>query len=149
MAAKERYWNDPERYRAEQKAYRDAMPMDKKRELKRKAYKNRSSAAIEHQREYRREWEKENRIRKEAYRIRSKFNIQTIDEAEALVRRREFGVCDSCGSNPHRRLKHIDHCHVTGKVRGVLCNKCNVSLGLVNDNIDHLEQIIAYLRRHQ
>lgn len=99
---------------------------------------------------YRRVWEKTNRIRKEAYRIRSKFKLATIDEAQRLVEHREAGTCECCGvTGVYRRLMHIDHCHVTGKIRAVLCNKCNTSLGLVNDNQDHLRKLIAYLEAHK
>ena len=40
---------------------------------------------------------------------------------------------------------HIDHCHDTKKVRGLLCSLCNSALGLLKDNIDSLQKAIAYL----
>ena len=43
----------------------------------------------------------------------------------------------------------VDHCHETGKVRKLLCSKCNTSLGLVDENCDILEKMIAYLKAHQ
>ena len=42
----------------------------------------------------------------------------------------------------------IDHCHSTGKVRGLLCMKCNVSLGNVEDNISKLIGLIFYLKKY-
>jgi hypothetical protein len=39
----------------------------------------------------------------------------------------------------------VDHCHTTGKVRGLLCHNCNTALGLVGDNIDTLHKMIEYL----
>lgn len=43
---------------------------------------------------------------------------------------------------------HIDHCHTTGKFRGLLCHKCNGALGLFQDNIRSLKRAIQYLRKH-
>lgn len=57
------------------------------------------------------------------------------------------GVCKICGQEDTtvRACLHIDHCHVTGKVRGLLCHHCNVLLGHSRDNIDILKKAIQYL----
>lgn len=41
--------------------------------------------------------------------------------------------------------KHIDHCHSTGKIRGVICPSCNTALGKFQDNIEILKKAIEYL----
>ncbi len=43
----------------------------------------------------------------------------------------------------------IDHCHVTGKIRELLCQKCNTILGMANDSDEILQEAIKYLRRHK
>jgi Recombination endonuclease VII len=43
---------------------------------------------------------------------------------------------------------YVDHDHKTGKVRGLLCSNCNRSLGLVGDNIQTLQSMIEYLKKH-
>lgn len=54
--------------------------------------------------------------------------------------------CAICGNNfKSNRLTYIDHNHVNGKVRGLLCAKCNALLGTCNDNIDVLSNAISYL----
>jgi hypothetical protein len=49
--------------------------------------------------------------------------------------------------NPKRLA--IDHCHKTGKIRGLLCHKCNVSIGAMHESIEILQSAIAYLKKHQ
>lgn len=43
---------------------------------------------------------------------------------------------------------HVDHCHESGKVRGILCHHCNLMLGNARDNILILQSGIKYLERH-
>jgi hypothetical protein len=43
---------------------------------------------------------------------------------------------------------HVDHCHISGKVRGVLCQNCNLGLGHFHDTPEKLERAAAYLRLH-
>ena len=51
--------------------------------------------------------------------------------------------CAICG-NSDKRL-HVDHDHATGKVRGLLCMECNVSLGKFKDSPELLRKAIVYL----
>lgn len=59
------------------------------------------------------------------------------------------GVCKICSlpqkSNRNERLA-IDHCHETGKVRGLLCDGCNRGIGLLKDDYRILERATSYLR---
>ncbi len=74
-----------------------------------------------------------------------------------IMRDKQNGVCALC-NRPEKRQHAvtgttwdlaIDHCHETGRVRGLLCNACNRGLGLLGDKIDTLEKVLAYLKKHQ
>jgi len=55
------------------------------------------------------------------------------------------GKCAICNSNLSSKIC-VDHNHKTGKVRGLLCNTCNMSLGGFEDNEDLLKKAIKYLK---
>jgi hypothetical protein len=60
-------------------------------------------------------------------------------------------ACEICGKSFEDRNRfrgHFDHDHKTGKFRGWTCLGCNVALGHVNDSIDRLRLLIAYLEKH-
>jgi hypothetical protein len=75
-----------------------------------------------------------------------KYGI-TRQEFDALVAAAGYR-CESCGGQP--RPPHgwcIDHCHDTGEVRGVLCNRCNTGIGMLGDCADGVARALAYLTR--
>lgn len=51
------------------------------------------------------------------------------------------------GKDP--RNPHIDHCHSTGALRGLLCNTCNSSIGKLGDNVAGLMRAVEYLKKNQ
>jgi hypothetical protein len=57
---------------------------------------------------------------------------------------RKCRVCDEPESELAKPLA-IDHCHTSGKIRGVLCNRHNLALGLVADSVEELNRMAAYL----
>ena len=61
------------------------------------------------------------------------------------------GVCAICGCPPSGKRRHlaVDHDHVTGNVRGLLCTKCNTVLGHADDKKEILVAAIAYLELPQ
>jgi hypothetical protein len=65
---------------------------------------------------------------------------------------KQNGSCAICnrtdsGSHCSQRL-FVDHCHVTGKVRGLLCHHCNSALGLFQDSPTLLQTAIDYVHKH-
>jgi Recombination endonuclease VII len=70
-------------------------------------------------------------------------------EYEAMFKKQK-GQCAICGStDPGQRTKRflcVDHNHKTGKVRGLLCHRCNRGLGLLGDSIKVLTKASKYLK---
>ena len=60
------------------------------------------------------------------------------------------GVCAIC-IQPFisNKLTHVDHCHTTGMVRGILCYGCNLGLGHFKDKADLLQRAIGYLGKYR
>lgn len=54
--------------------------------------------------------------------------------------------CAGCLRGFDGTREHVDHCHETGKLRGLLCRECNLTLGFVSDSIETLTRLIAYLK---
>ncbi len=56
------------------------------------------------------------------------------------------GVCAICSrESPDGRRLHIDHCHASGRVRGLLCHDCNRGLGMFKDSQERLAAAVRYL----
>lgn len=72
----------------------------------------------------------------------------TVEEYNQLVKDQN-GVCKLCNRfRPNKRAKRlcVDHDHKTGKIRGLLCDPCNRSLGVLGDTVEQFEQILDYLK---
>lgn len=72
----------------------------------------------------------------------------TREEADRMTEERN-NRCDICGNEPsgkghHPRL-HVDHCHETGRIRGMLCGNCNIAIGHMKEDVEHLKKAIEYL----
>jgi hypothetical protein len=82
---------------------------------------------------------------KSTYNRLRKYGIDG-QQFSSLVERQK-GLCKICkGSLGEGRYTHVDHCHNTGKVRGILCHTCNTKLGWAEK---HLDEIMIYLRQDE
>ena len=74
----------------------------------------------------------------------------SLDKYEEMLKG-QGGVCAICGKdNNHKtqRYLHVDHNHKTGKVRGLLCIRCNTIIGNSKENVDILQRTIEYIYKH-
>lgn len=80
--------------------------------------------------------------------LKHNYGITLQDYELILVN--QGGKCACCGKTPEIQKYRlaVDHNHKTGKIRGLLCRNCNVSLGLVKENKDTLLNMIAYLEKY-
>lgn len=94
-----------------------------------------------------RSWRKANphKVREQKY--KNRYGI-SITEYNSLLKRQEYS-CKICGINSPGRRNYffVDHCHSTGRVRGLLCDNCNKGLGHFKDNISTLKMAIKYIKR--
>lgn len=85
--------------------------------------------------------------RKEELRKFRKYGISEEQYYEMI--RSQGSKCAICSTDePTSKGWQIDHCHSTGKVRGILCHHCNTAIGQFKDNVEHLLSAVEYLRKH-
>jgi hypothetical protein len=76
----------------------------------------------------------------------AQYGITNADK-ERMIEKNHW-LCPICGTDNPGRWWAIDHCHRTGKVRDVICDKCNKMLGLANDDPCRLWSAAMYLVKH-
>lgn len=92
-------------------------------------------------------WYKSNPDRNKNYKLVANYGI-TLDQYNELLKQQNFKckICDNSKSNSKLSTKlFVDHCHISGKIRGLLCDSCNKGLGLFKDNKELLKKSIKYL----
>jgi hypothetical protein len=78
--------------------------------------------------------------------LKNEYGI-TIDDYNQLFINQK-GCCKICNNHQSqlKRQLHVDHCHKTLKVRGLLCQKCNTAIGLFEENIEAINNALIYLK---
>jgi hypothetical protein len=75
--------------------------------------------------------------------LKKSFGI-SVEEYDSMFKS-QGGVCKICNSLNGKRRLNVDHCHSTGKIRGLLCGNCNLGLGNFKDSPMVLAAAMAYL----
>lgn len=82
--------------------------------------------------------------------VKSRFGI-TVDERDDLLAS-QGGRCAACAEatafNGSSVGAHVDHDHATGRVRAVLCHRCNVALGVAKESAARLRALADYVEAH-
>lgn len=128
------YWKNPEQSRKKLMDWHNS-----NKDKKSKAFKN---------------WSTKNKDRLRGTRLLRQYGISNETYIEMFES--QLGLCAICGESQQgitkdgeSRFLCIDHCHSTGKVRELLCARCNAGLGQFKDNPDLLINASKYLIKHQ
>jgi Recombination endonuclease VII len=105
--------------------------------------------------DYARQYRKDNKDKLKCKDLQKNYGI-SLEEYNGMLMSQK-GVCRICGnpekdkhnSSENKRKLAVDHCHRSGKVRGLLCGACNKGLGYFKDNPESLQAAIKYLKDYQ
>ena len=108
-------------------------------------------------------WRKRQRAYQNAYKARHPERVKAYYHKRNVVKKfgltpeqysallsAQGGVCVICGTPPtEKRRLAVDHDHATGKVRGLLCGRCNLTIGALEEDTKLLDRAKAYLLEHR
>lgn len=99
-----------------------------------------------------RAWVRKNLDKHNATRRKSAYGISDVEFRSLFAS--QNGKCALCEfvfpgmqTGDRNASPHVDHCHTTGKIRGLLCNSCNTGLGRFKDSTDLLLKAVSYLQK--
>ena len=114
---------------------------DKRRE-KHKEWRNKNRASLNKRQ---REWHRSNPGKSAEYELKKNYGLAPGTFAKMLAA--QDGKCAICRTEPNgKRRFHVDHCHDTGAVRGLLCSNCNLLIGHAKHSEVILGAAIVYLK---
>ena len=88
--------------------------------------------------------QKRHKISAKYSRIKKEYGISKETYLSLLAK--SNGSCCICENKPESNFSlHVDHCHRTGAVRGLLCQKCNQAIGLLNDDTKLIAKALEYV----
>jgi hypothetical protein len=134
-----------EKYRKELIAKRKKYYYEHKKEIaeKTKAYRQKHKEKF---RERNRVSNFRNRENNHAWRRMNLYGLSS--EAYYTLLGEQGGACAVCGSDDWlTRVPHVDHNHITGRARGIVCRKCNLALGMIDDDVNIAKSLVKYLEK--
>lgn len=92
-----------------------------------------------------RKWHAGNKERVKNRKLFERYGISSEKYEELLTA--QSRKCAICGKDQSvlKQMLNVDHCHKTGKIRGLLCNTCNRGIGLLCDNAELCKKAFVYL----
>jgi len=108
-------------------------------------YQNNLDGILQQKKEYYIENQNDILVQKKEYIVQKRYRITLYDKQQ--IYKKQNGLCKiCCVPIPMDSISCcIDHNHNTGKIRGILCNRCNFALGMCKDDVLILQAAIRYL----
>jgi len=162
-------WQTKEGRTAYQRAYRATNPINKEqnrlranrwnaenreraREISNRSKKKQREANPEKFAEQNKTWRSKNVEKLRLYEIKRKFDLSLEEYEELLCKQNGACAICECPETATRggvvRKLAVDHCHDTGKVRGLLCSNCNTGIGKLKDRASLVLKAYKYLEKH-
>lgn len=103
---------------------------------------------------YSREWQRKHPECAHKHKLKHRYSM-SIEEYNNKLKRQK-GVCAICGEPETKIYKSsgrlhqlsVDHNHITGENRGLLCDSCNKAIGLFKENVEILKRAIEYMETY-
>jgi hypothetical protein len=115
--------------------------------------KDRPTLLVSQCKSCRREDSKNRRKPKQQRKYKLKILYGLTEEDYERMLKEQDGVCGICkkeeaakSNTGYTKNLAVDHCHHTGKIRGLLCHNCNIAIGKLKDDVSLLESALKYLK---
>jgi hypothetical protein len=117
---------------------------DKRKEQKRRHYEKHKDRIDQRAKD----WYENNKERHVHNALLRKYGV-TLEQYNLLRAQQDFrcAICNDHEDSVGKKM-FVDHDHVTGKIRKLLCTKCNVGIGMLKDSADIMERAAKYIRDH-
>lgn len=139
--------DNKERRKIIDKKYRDNNKEILKQKGKKRYVDNKEEIKKYNRNYYNNHPEKYNKVKSQQNSFKRHYKI-TLEEYN-LMFENQNGKCAICGRHQDelKRALAVDHNHITGNVRGLLCDSCNSGIGYLKDNVQLLQKAIDYLKK--
>ncbi len=87
------------------------------------------------------------RVRKSNLKLSYNLTEEDYDNM-LLAQSNKCAICSTDTPTGKWKVFAVDHCHITGNIRGLLCNECNRGMGLLGDSEERLRLAADYLKAH-
>jgi len=81
-------------------------------------------------------------------RLLKKFYGINLEQYNIMLENQK-GICAICSEPPSaKKALAVDHCHITGKIRSLLCSRCNLAIGMFQEDNELMFKALEYLKKH-